>query len=192
MTTGRELIGRVPAGQDPEAYDRVRRRVLWAMPAGLYVVGSRSAALDEEPRTANLMTCNWAMQVCIDPKLVAVSIDSGAVTCRLIDEGGVFTVCLLARDDRAMVRRFVKPVTEQSRDPAGRLAVMSGEPVFEAPSGAPVLARAVAWLDCEVSESSDLGSHTLFVGEVTAAAVRPDAGLDAILRMEDTRMSYGG
>src|SRR2546423_11735822 len=35
-------VGSFPPGTDPDEYDRLRRRVLWTMPSGLYVVGSRS------------------------------------------------------------------------------------------------------------------------------------------------------
>ena len=31
-----------PRGRDPDEYDRLRRRVLWSMPTGLFVVGSRA------------------------------------------------------------------------------------------------------------------------------------------------------
>lgn len=33
-----------PEGADPDEYDRLRRRVLWTMPSGLYVVGSTDVA----------------------------------------------------------------------------------------------------------------------------------------------------
>ena len=33
-------VGPFPDGADPDEYDRLRRRVLWKMPSGLYVVGS--------------------------------------------------------------------------------------------------------------------------------------------------------
>jgi flavin reductase (DIM6/NTAB) family NADH-FMN oxidoreductase RutF len=46
-------VGPFPAGADPDEYDRLRRRVLWTMPSGLYIVGSR----DGERR--NGMTLNW-------------------------------------------------------------------------------------------------------------------------------------
>ena len=49
-------VGPVPVGRTPEEYDRMRRRVLWSMPTGLFVVGSRAG------RRRNLMTCNWVMQ----------------------------------------------------------------------------------------------------------------------------------
>ena len=33
------LVGPFPPGHDPEEYDRLRRRVFWTMPSGLYVLG---------------------------------------------------------------------------------------------------------------------------------------------------------
>ena len=33
-------IGPFPEGTDPDEYDRLRRRLFWAMPSGLYVLGS--------------------------------------------------------------------------------------------------------------------------------------------------------
>ena len=47
-----EPIGPFPAGVDPVEYDKLRRRVLWTMPSGLYVVGSRHDG------RRNLMTLN--------------------------------------------------------------------------------------------------------------------------------------
>jgi len=58
-------------------------------------------------------------------------------------------------------------------------------------TGAPILDQAVAYLECEVRQEVALGGTTLFIGEIV------DAGFQAaedtpVLRMEDTRMSYGG
>ena len=54
MPTSDGPVGPFPEGTDPETYDRLRRRVLWTMPSGLYVVGSR----DGDRR--NAMTLNWS------------------------------------------------------------------------------------------------------------------------------------
>lgn len=166
---------------------RLRRRVLWSMPTGLYVIGSRVGV------ERNLMTASLVVQVATDPKLVAVAIDAGAVTHRLVAAGGCFSVCLLDRADRAVVRRFVKPVPDGAvvTDGEGRATSMAGEEVFERATGAPILRRAPGWLDCEVRYRLDLGSHDLFVGEVVAVG-GPEDELPGVLRMEDTRMSYGG
>jgi flavin reductase (DIM6/NTAB) family NADH-FMN oxidoreductase RutF len=188
------IVGPVPPERDPFAYDQVRRRVLWSVPTGLYLVGSR-AQLEGQWRW-NLMTASLVVQVAIDPKLIGVSVDRLARTCGLVSAGGAFSVNLLDRDDRALVRRFVKPVEDVTDDGQGCATTMNGEPVSTAVTGSPILERAAAWLDCEVRHRMDLGSHVLFVGEVVDAGGRATAAgrgrIEGVLRMEDTRMSYGG
>jgi len=180
-----------PENDDAATFDRLRRRVLWSMPTGLYVIGSR-AGEPPEAVERNLMTANLVVQVAVDPKLVAVAIDRHAVTCRLVARGGRFSVGILARQDRTLVRRFIKPVPPADIVTDGhRVVSMVGEPVFEPPGGAPIPTRSVAWLDCRVRQQLDLGSHHLFVGEVVAAG-GPDGPVPDVLRMEDTKMNYGG
>ena len=189
--------GPVPAGRDPDAYDRLRRRVLWSLPTGLFVVGSRAG------ERRNLMTCNWVMQVAVTPKLVAVAVERTSVTRALIAEGGGFSVSVLARDDRVVVRRFVKPVVDVETDGGGAAVTLQGEPVHEVTGGLPCLVSAVSWLSCRVRHTGEWGtsdgqptSHVLFVGEVVDVGEREATGSadgpPEILRMEDTRMNYGG
>jgi flavin reductase (DIM6/NTAB) family NADH-FMN oxidoreductase RutF len=173
------LVGPVPEGADPEGYDRLRRRVLWAMPSGLYVLGTRGGG------RRNLMTLNWATQVAVDPKLLAVSVETGAVSHALLREGQVFSLNVLPRHERALVRKFVKPL-----DDPGHPDELAGWPLRPTGTGAPVLAAAAAWVECEVRQQLPCGSHTVFVGEVVDCGGEPD-GLE-VLRMEDTRMNYGG
>ncbi len=198
MPVSEAYEGPVPDGLDPDEYDRLRRRVLWSLPTGLFVIGSRSGD------RRNLMTANWVMQVAITPKLVAVSVERGSVTASLIGEGGGFSVSVLSRADRALVRRFVKPVEGVETDGSGVALTMQGEPVRELAGGLPRLDAAVAWLGCRLRHTGDWGaddrapraSHLLFVGEVVDAGERDPAGgagdRPDVLRMEDTRMNYGG
>src|SRR3954466_13256670 len=101
-------IGPFPAGGDrpeqQEEYDKRRRRVLWTLPSGLYVLGSRAGD------RRNGMTANWVSQVSFEPKLVAVSVDKHAFTHELISAGAVFSVCTIDRELREIVRKFTKPV----------------------------------------------------------------------------------
>ncbi len=196
---GGDVVGPVPSGRDADEYDRLRRRVLWSLPAGLYVLGSRAGS------RCNLMTVSWVTQVALVPKLVGVGVEREARTHELIVEGGVFALSLLARRDRALVRRFVKPVEDVDVDDHTGVGTMNGISVRRASTGAPILDVAAAWLDCEVRHTLALGSHSWFVGEVVdVGAVQPgmtgeatttvtnDDGDDGILRMQDTRMNYGG
>jgi flavin reductase (DIM6/NTAB) family NADH-FMN oxidoreductase RutF len=176
MTTDEEL-------GSLDEYDRQRRRVLWALPTGLYLIGSRDGD------AVNLMTANLVVQVCLEPKLVAVALEAGSVTADLTGRAGAFTVSLLARRDKDVVRRFVKPAHDVVRDAAGSVTAMSGHEVREVgTSRLPVLAAAVGYLVCAVVRQEPLGSHTLFIGEVGEVGGEP---VD-VLRMEDTRMHYGG
>ena len=185
------LVGPVPEGRDPEEYDRLRRRLLWALPTGLYVLGSRHGD------RRNLMTVSWVTQVATDPKLVAASVEAGSVTGGLVSDSGRFALTMLGRAEKTVVRRFVKPAADVDVDEETGRGTMSGVPVVGAPSGVPVLAAAGAWLDCGLRHRVELGSHLLFVGEVTDCGLGAPgaAAADAPgewLRMEDTRMNYGG
>jgi flavin reductase (DIM6/NTAB) family NADH-FMN oxidoreductase RutF len=192
-TSDREVVGPIPAGREADEYDRLRRRVLWSLPVGLYVLGSRAG------NRRNLMTVSWVSQVAQVPKLVGVGVERQARTHELIVEGGVFALSLLARRDRALVRHFVKPVEEVDIDEVSGSGTMNGAPVRGGSTGAPILEVAVAWLDCEIRHTLPVGSHTWFVGEVVDVGVAEppetpadDASDGSVLRMEDTRMNYGG
>ena len=93
-------VGPIPEGLDPEEYERRRRRVLWSMPTGLFVVGSRDAD------RRNLMTANWVMQIATAPKLIAFAVETGSVTRELVESGGGFSVSILPKEARSLVRRF--------------------------------------------------------------------------------------
>jgi flavin reductase (DIM6/NTAB) family NADH-FMN oxidoreductase RutF len=176
-----EPIGPFPTGAEPEEYDKQRRRVLWKMPYGLYVVGARHG--DQR----NAMTLNWATQLSFEPKLVGIGVEQTAITHGLIQGGGAFSLCTIDREDRANVRKFVKPVEVDEA-----ASTLNGFAFHDGPAtGVPILDQAVSWLECQVRQEVACGNHTLFIGEVV------DCGFQAaedtqVLRMEDTRMNYGG
>ena len=180
MPISHGIVGPVPEGRDPEEYDKLRRRVLWTMPSGLYVLGSRAG------ERRNGMTLNWATQVSFDPKLVAVSVEHEAFTHELISGGGVFSLNVVAQEDRAIVRKFTKPV-----DVDLVAHTLNGFPFHDGMTGAPILDQSVAYLDCEVRQTVDVGSHTLFLGEIVDAGFQLDEDTP-VLAMHDTRMNYGG
>ncbi len=155
--------------------------VTWKIPNALALVGSRHG--DEW----NAMTTSWITQVSMDPVLVGVGVDNTAVTHRLIRLGGAFTVNLWSADDTRVFVKFSKPAVFASE---GDTTTLNDRVVTPAPSGAPVFAEAIAWFDCEVRHVVELGTHTFFVGEITAAAINDDEARAAA--MSDTRMKYGG
>ena len=131
----------------------------------------------------NAMTTSWISQLSMEPVLIGIGVDNTAVTHRLISEGGSFTVNLWDADDTRVFVKFSKPANDEG-------ATLNGRAVHTATTGAPVFEEAIAWLDCEVRHTLDLGTHTLFVGELVDAAINDDDKRAA--SMSDTRMKYGG
>lgn len=179
-------IGPYPPGVDGDEqrvdYDRLRRRVMWTMPYGLYVLGTTDGA-----QRRNGMTINWATQVSFDPKLVGVGVERSALTHELVEAGGCFSLCVIAREDRALVRKFTKPV-EVDLD----ARTLNGFAYVERVTGAPILSSSVAFVDCRVTTAVPTGGHTFFIGEVVDAGFLVEDEDTPVLRMEDTRMNYGG
>lgn len=152
-------------------------RVTWKIPNALALVGSRAG--DER----NAMTTSWVTQLSMDPVLIGIGVDNEAVTHRLITEGRAFTVNLWDAEDTRVFVKFSKPAQDEG-------ATLNGRAVRAAATGAPVFEEAVAWIDCELRHSLDLGTHTLFVGEIVDAGINDDEARPAA--MSDTRMKYGG
>lgn len=154
-------------------------KVLWSIPNVLCLVGSRAG--DEW----NAMTTSWVTQVAMDPVLVAVSVDSDAVTHRLIVDSGAFSINLWNRDDTRPFVKFSKPATFEDMSLNGR-AVRAGT------TGVPIFEEAISFVECSVWSTVDCGSHSLFVGEVVDIGFQGDGEDALVARMEDTRMKYGG
>jgi flavin reductase (DIM6/NTAB) family NADH-FMN oxidoreductase RutF len=161
--------------------DELLNRVTWKIPNALALVGSRAG--DER----NGMTTSWITQLSMEPVLIGIGVDNTAVTHRLITDGGCFTVNLWDAENTRVFVKFSKPAEFASSDAGDTL---NERPVTTAATGAPVFAEATAWMDCEVRQAHDLGTHTLFIGEVVAAGINDDDARSA--SMEDTRMKYGG
>ena len=157
---------------DPELLNKVT----WKIPNALALIGSASG--DEW----NGMTASWVTQLSMEPVLIGVGIDNKAVTHRLIAESGAFTVNLWSPEDTRVFVKFSKPATREGN-------TLNERPVRTGRTGAPIFEEAIAWMDCEVRHSIDLGTHTLFIGEVVDAWAGEEERAAAI---SDTRMKYGG
>jgi flavin reductase (DIM6/NTAB) family NADH-FMN oxidoreductase RutF len=159
--------------------DELINRVTWKIPNALALVGSRAG--DEW----NAMTTSWITQLSMEPVLIGIGVDNTAVTRRLIADSGSFSVNLWSSDDTRVFVKFSKPATFDAD-----AMTLNDRPVRAGTTGAPVFDEAIAHLDCEVRQSLDLGTHTLFIGEVVDVGVRDDDATAASMR--DTRMKYGG
>lgn len=108
------------------------------------------------------MTVNSFTSVSLDPPLVSVCIQNDLRILPMIRESGTFAISVLAAGQAEMSNRFAGRSTEyvdRFEDLSTRTAV----------TGAPVLADALAYFDCEVEASYPGGTHTIVVGRVLEA-----------------------
>lgn len=154
-------------------------KVLWQIPNPLCLVGTHAG--DEW----NGMTTSWVSQVAMDPVLVAVSVDANSVSNRLIRTGGAFSVNLWDRADTRVFVKFSKPAAKEGD-------TLNGRPIRVGKTGAPIFTEAVAFIECRVTETVELGSHDLFIGELVDAGFHEGREGTPVASMDDTRMKYGG
>lgn len=130
------------------------RRIMAHLATGVTVVTAVEPNGDARGLTASAVA-----SVSLDPPLVLACVDRQADTHDCIERAGAFAVSILREDSEAMARRFADHPTGEKFDGVGHR---------DETTGAPVLADALAWVDCRLRSSHDGGDHTIYVGEVVA------------------------
>ncbi len=112
---------------------------------------------------------NTVFQVTSEPSRIAISCHKKNLSTKKILKSGIFSVSVLKKDTSTSL--------------IGQFGFMSGEEVDKfrniethtAKTGSPiVLDSSVAWFDCKVVTSFDVGSHMLIIGEVVESEVVSD------------------
>jgi len=138
------------------------------IPCGLFVLtcayeGARSGVL-----------ARWVQPCSLEPPLLMVAIEAGLAVEPLIRDSRAFALCQISEGDLLLQRLFATP-PERGEDPFVTL------PAHAAPSGSPIIDRALNYMDCRVVRHVDLDTgYRLYVGEIRDAAVINAAGRPAI------------
>ncbi|AGB04035.1 conserved protein of DIM6/NTAB family [Aciduliprofundum sp. MAR08-339] len=134
------------------------RKVLHELSYGMYVISS------VKDGKLNGQIANTAFQITSKPARIAISINKENLTHEFIESSGVFSVSILS--------------TEAPFKFIGLFGFRSGRDVSKfdntrykiGVTGAPiVLDHSLGYIEARVVDSIDVGTHTLFVGEVVDA-----------------------
>lgn len=120
------------------------------------------------------MTANAVSSVSLDPLLVLVCVERDTQMSELVADTGVFGLSILAADQREISDRFAVPDRPTGATQFSNLGTTT------AATGAPLLAGALAWVDCRVWACYDGGDHLIVVGEVAETALA-EADTDALV-----------
>jgi 3-hydroxy-9,10-secoandrosta-1,3,5(10)-triene-9,17-dione monooxygenase reductase component len=134
------------------------RRALGQFATGVTVVTTRDAA--GHPLG---LTVSAFCSVSLHPPLVLVCIDHRSEANAAMRESGLFAVNVLAEGQEEVSRRFAAP---------GR-AKLQGFEFAEGKHGLPLVAGALAHVECRVRSFHDEGDHAVWVGEVRSLSAHP-------------------
>ena len=124
-------------------------------PAGVCVVGADAHG----DRIA--ATMGSLVSLSLEPPLVGISVGRDLALHELLRSAGAFGISILRGDQAEVASQFARG--------APPIVLWQGAATRSGVTGAPLLADALAWIQCRVWAEYDAGDHTLFVGEVVAA-----------------------
>ncbi len=130
-------------------------KALYKLGYGLYVVTSRKG------ERLNGQIANTVFQITSEPPTVAVSINKKNLTWEYIKESGVFAVSVLCQDTPLS---FIGQFGFKSGRDIDKLAGINHK---LGQTRAPVvLDNVTSYLEAKVTKEMDVGTHTIFVGEI--------------------------
>jgi flavin reductase (DIM6/NTAB) family NADH-FMN oxidoreductase RutF len=136
-----------------------RDRAMGQIPGGLFVMTSHC-----EGRSSAVIV-KWVQQCASNPPMVMVGLAKGQAIEPMIRDSRRFALCQISADDRFLSRKFSQSGANGD-DPLVTMATRL------APSGSPIVERAMAYLDCEVVRHIELDcDFRIYVGQVHAGAV---------------------
>ena len=114
-------------------------------------------------------TASAVSSLSLEPPMVLICLNKASATARAVAGAGRFAVNILGEDQAEEAMRFAKRA--EAGDKFAGLAVSTGD------QGEPLLANALATLECHVAEQVTGGTHLVFLAEVERASARTGSPL---------------
>ena len=122
------------------------------------------------------LTVGSLVGLSLEPPLVGFAVARNAAMHELLREAGGCAISLLAAGQEWLAQHFARGVPP--------IAMWHGIAAEEGARGAPLLAGALGWLECEVDEAVGVGDHTFFACSVLRVELGEDA--PALVRVRGT------
>lgn len=145
------------------------RRVLGHFASGVTIVTTRDSAGRPAGLTASAFT-----SVSLNPPLVLVCVAHNAQSYETLRDADRFAVNILEVGQEALSNRFATKSSSAAEK-------FEGVAHKDGALGIPLLADALAHLECSTAHAYPGGDHTIFVGQVEAASSRDGDGPEPLL-----------
>jgi flavorubredoxin/flavin reductase (DIM6/NTAB) family NADH-FMN oxidoreductase RutF len=143
-------------------------RALGRISSGLYIITARQGEV------ASAMLASWVIQASFEPLGVAIAVSKDRAIESLLHVGDTFVLNVLEEGRcQPLMKHFLK------RFPPGADR-FTGIDTYPAQNGSPILARSLAYLECEVTGRLDGSDHWLVTATVHTGRVAKRDGLTAV------------
>ena len=130
---------------------------------GLYIVSSG------ELNKGNGFISNSVFQVTAEPPQIAACCNKNNFTAEFIQKSGAYSVSVLQQNASAEIIGRFGYKSGREIDKLDGIKIMTGE------TGVPIITQdSIAYLECRLKQTIDVGTHLIFIGEVVSADVLTD------------------
>jgi flavin reductase (DIM6/NTAB) family NADH-FMN oxidoreductase RutF len=128
-------------------------RAIGRIPSGIFILTAQNGG------EATAMLASWVQQAGFNPPAVSLAIARDRPAVEMIRQTKLFALSVLGEHDSALMKKYARGVP-----PAESL---TGVNVRRTPQGLPVLADALAYMECRLRSVCEFGGdHDLYVAEV--------------------------
>ncbi|MFQ4146516.1 diflavin flavoprotein [Chlorogloeopsis sp. ULAP02] len=151
-----------------KALDNDLERALGRLSSGLYIMTARKGDVK------SAMLASWVMQASMNPLGVAVAVAKDRAIESLLHVGDRFILNVLEEDNyQSLMKHFLKRFSPG----ADRFA---GIKTYSASNGCPILADALAYMECEVTMRMECSDHWIIYSNVQTGRVAKIDALTAV------------
>ncbi len=144
-------------------------REYWKAGNMLYPVPAVMISCQRPGERPNIITVAWTGTICSDPAMVSISVRKERYSYDIIRETGEFVINLTT-NDLTFATDFCGVKSGKDVD---KFKEMNLTPSKSKTISAPGISESPVSLECKVKQVLELGSHDMFLAEVTAVSVDP-------------------
>jgi flavorubredoxin/flavin reductase (DIM6/NTAB) family NADH-FMN oxidoreductase RutF len=163
-----QLLTRERTIKEIKALDNDLERALGRLSNGLYIITAQKAGVK------SAMLASWVMQASMSPLGVAIAVAKDRAIESLLQLGDRFVLNVLGEDNyQSLMKHFLK------RFPPGADR-FAGIKTYCASNGCPILADALAYMECQVTSRMECSDHWIVYGSVQTGRVAKLHALTAV------------
>lgn len=146
----------------------MEKKQVWKPGNMLYPVPAVMVSCADKEGNKNIVTIAWAGTICSDPAMVSISVRPERHSYKMIRETGEFVINLTTKD-LTYATDWCGVKSGRDVDKFAEMKLTAGK--ADSLAYAPIIEESPVNLECKVKEVLELGSHHMFVAEITGVQI---------------------